>query len=115
MRLMSWALDQVYIAVMTNEDKSWDVPKAHTHLHVPANVRNKGATVNGNMKTFEVAHTPFHDNFQNKTNYKDVRKQVSLGFFTGTSTSLTDFQLTCMNDKAVAGSVMRDNLDHLNA
>jgi hypothetical protein len=109
------ALGQAYIAVTTNEDKSWDVPKAHTHLHVPADVRNKGATVNGNTKTFEVAHTPFHDNYQNKTNYKDVGKQVSLGFFAGTNTGLTDSQLTRMNDEAVAGSVMRDNLDRLDA
>ncbi|KAH6883656.1 hypothetical protein BKA70DRAFT_1378000 [Coprinopsis sp. MPI-PUGE-AT-0042] len=87
-----------YMAVTTNTDKSWDAPKVHTHLHVPDDVRNKGATVNGNTKTFEEAHIPFHENFQMKTNFKNV----------GT-------QLTRMNDEAVAGSVMRDNLDRLDA
>ncbi|KAH6902842.1 hypothetical protein BKA70DRAFT_1111973 [Coprinopsis sp. MPI-PUGE-AT-0042] len=84
--------------VTTNSDKSWDAaPKVHTHCHVPEDVRNKGATVNGNAKTFERAHGPLHDNYM-KTNFKNVGEQ-----------------LTRMSDEHVAGTVIRDRINLLEA
>ncbi|TFK22865.1 hypothetical protein FA15DRAFT_705954 [Coprinopsis marcescibilis] len=39
-------------------------------------IRRKGATVNGNCKTFERAHRPVRLNYQLRTNFKDVYTQL---------------------------------------
>ncbi|TFK17382.1 hypothetical protein FA15DRAFT_661485 [Coprinopsis marcescibilis] len=62
--------------VTTNEDKDWAFPKVHSHTHMFQDIRCKGATVNGNCKTFERAHQPICLNYELRTNFKNVNPQI---------------------------------------
>ncbi|TFK19099.1 hypothetical protein FA15DRAFT_709284 [Coprinopsis marcescibilis] len=62
--------------VTTNPEKDWNFPKAHSHMHMFRDIHRKGATVNGNCKTFEHAHRPIRLDYQLHTNFKDVNNQI---------------------------------------
>ncbi|TFK20498.1 hypothetical protein FA15DRAFT_599615 [Coprinopsis marcescibilis] len=65
-----------FLDVTTNTDKDWNFPKFHSHTHMFRDICRKGATVNGNCKTFERAHRPVRLNYQLRTNFKNVNVQV---------------------------------------
>ncbi|KAH6873590.1 hypothetical protein BKA70DRAFT_1379131 [Coprinopsis sp. MPI-PUGE-AT-0042] len=88
-----------FVKTTTNTNKSWDAaPKVHTHIHAPNNVRDLGASINGSTKTFEDAHGPIREDYQTKTNFKNVGAQ-----------------LTRLSDEQVACYIMRNHIDLLHA
>ncbi|KAI0631788.1 hypothetical protein C8Q77DRAFT_1074747 [Trametes polyzona] len=56
--------------------KSWNFPKAHTHMHVFDNIEAKGVTANYNTKPNEKMHGPIKRTYQLRTNYRNVASQI---------------------------------------
>lgn len=57
--------------------KGWNFPKAHTHIHMFDDIRNKGVTRNFNTKPNESAHRPLKKFYLQHTNFKNFDPQVS--------------------------------------
>lgn len=60
------------------EDKSWDFPKMHSHLHVFDDIRRKGVTKNFGTKIDESMHGAARMAYLRQTNFKDVAPQVRI-------------------------------------
>ncbi|KAJ2978154.1 hypothetical protein NUW54_g11326 [Trametes sanguinea] len=58
-------------------EKNWNFPKAHSHQHVPMDIMEKGITANYNTKIFEKLHRPVKAAYRNRTNFKNVEKQLA--------------------------------------
>ncbi|KAI9057444.1 hypothetical protein FKP32DRAFT_1615288 [Trametes sanguinea] len=58
-------------------EKNWNFPKAHTHQHVPTDIMEKGITANYNTKIFGKLHRPVKAAYQNRTNFKNIEKQLA--------------------------------------
>nr|VWO96301.1 Hsp70 [Ganoderma boninense] len=58
-------------------EKNWNFPKMHTHQHTLRDILTKGVTRNYNTKPFEKMHGALKDIYQERTNFKDVDKQIT--------------------------------------
>ncbi|KJA13371.1 hypothetical protein HYPSUDRAFT_151670 [Hypholoma sublateritium FD-334 SS-4] len=57
-------------------DKSWNFPKAHTHIHMFDDIEKKGVTRNFNSKPNESAHRPLKKFYMHHTNFKNIDSQI---------------------------------------
>ena len=62
-------------------EKSWNFPKAHSHQHAPSDIWEKGVTLNYNTKPSEKMHGIIKEIYIQRTNFKNVTEQVSIGLF----------------------------------
>ncbi|KAK7677044.1 hypothetical protein QCA50_020009 [Cerrena zonata] len=70
------ALIQSY-AAETDTTKNWNFPKNHTYKHAFSDIRSKGVTRNYNTKPNEKIHRLFKTIYKFRTNFKDIKKQIT--------------------------------------
>ncbi|KAJ7471600.1 hypothetical protein B0H11DRAFT_2158977 [Mycena galericulata] len=78
------------------EDKNWNFPKMHLHIHVFDDIERKGITKNFGTKIDEAMHGPARAAYLRQTNFKDVTPQI----------------LRSLHRRMV-GRYMRDQMDEL--
>ena len=59
--------------------ENWNFIKMHYQTHAFQHVQEKGATRNFNTKINENMHKPLCDAYHQRTNFKDIEKQVAIG------------------------------------
>ena len=71
-------LSQILIDLSDDTEfmKNWGFPKIHLQTHAFEDVIAKGATRNYNTKPNEKLHGPLRDIYHERTNFRDVAKQV---------------------------------------
>lgn len=66
------------MAADTEFVKNWNFIKMHLQLHAYEDILAKGATHNYNTKPNEKLHRPLRDIYHERTNFRDVARQVLL-------------------------------------
>ncbi|KAJ7086268.1 hypothetical protein C8R44DRAFT_650957 [Mycena epipterygia] len=78
------------------EDKNWNFPKMHLHLHVFDDIEKKGVSKNFGTKIDEAMHGPARAAYLRQTNFKNVAPQILRSFH-----------------RRMVGKYIRDQLDDL--